>query len=108
MTKRSIVRHTLEFVTAQTIQPAEWVIVDDGSTDDTGRIIDEYAKQFSWIQTIHRPNRGFRQPGGGVMEAFNDGYNRLRTKEWEFIVKLDGDLSFLPGLLSKVLRAFCE
>jgi glycosyltransferase involved in cell wall biosynthesis len=55
------VGHTLECVAAQTIQPAEWVIVDDGSTDDTGRIIDEYAKQFLWIQTIPRPNRGFRR-----------------------------------------------
>lgn len=106
--EEKLVRHTLEFVTAQTIQPAEWVIVDDGSTDDTGRIIDEYAKQFSWIQTIHRPNRGFRQPGGGVIDAFNDGFNRLRTKEWEFIVKLDGDLTFSPAYFQKCLEHFAN
>ncbi len=100
------VRHTLECVAAQTIQPAEWVIVDDGSTDDTGRIIDEYGIQFSWIQTIHRPNRGFREPGGGVVEAFNDGFNHLRTKEWEFIVKLDGDLTFSPDYFRRCLEHF--
>lgn len=102
------VRHTLECVAAQTIQPAEWVIVDDGSTDDTGRIIDAYAKQFSWIQTIHRTNRGFRQPGGGVVEAFNDGFNSLRTKEWEFIVKLDGDLTFSLGYFQRCLEHFAS
>jgi glycosyltransferase involved in cell wall biosynthesis len=106
--EEKLVGHTLECVAAQTIQPAEWVIVDDGSTDDTGRIIDEYAKQFSWIQTIHRPNRGFRQPGGGVIDAFNDGFNRLRTKDWEFIVKLDGDLTFSLAYFQKCLEHFAN
>lgn len=40
------------------------------------------------------------------MEAFYDGYKALRTKDWEFIVKLDGDLSFEPSYFEKCLDAF--
>ena len=87
---------TIASVSAQTIRPVEWVIVNDGSTDRTGEIIDRDAAQSPWIRGVHRPNRGFRKSGGGVVEAFYDGYNALRCEDWEFIVKLDGDLSFSP------------
>lgn len=85
---------TIECVLNQTIRPLEWVIVDDGSSDRTGEIIDQYSVQFAWIRAVHRVNRGFRKSGGGVVEAFYDGYRALQSKEWEFIVKLDGDLTF--------------
>ena len=61
------IRFTLESVVGQAIRPAEWVIVDDGSTDRTGAILDEYAQKYPWIRVRHRPNRGFRRNGGGVM-----------------------------------------
>jgi biofilm PGA synthesis N-glycosyltransferase PgaC len=85
---------TIEAVTGQTVRPAEWVIVNDGSADRTGEIIDRYAAQFPWIRAVHRQNRGFRNSGGGVVEAFYDGYNALQSKDWDFVVKLDGDLTF--------------
>jgi poly-beta-1,6-N-acetyl-D-glucosamine synthase len=87
------IEETIASVKAQTIQPAEWVIVNDGSTDRTGELIDRHATQTPWIRAVHRPNRGFRKAGGGVMEAFYDGYNALRCDDWDFIVKLDGDLT---------------
>lgn len=99
---------TIESVIGQTLRPAQWVIVDDGSTDRTGDIIDRYAAQFPWIGVVHRPNRGYRKAGGGVMEAFYDGYNALRCDDWEFIVKLDGDLSFSPEYFQKCFEHFRE
>jgi len=97
---------TLGCVIRQTGLPAEWVIVDDGSTDQTGAILDRYAAQYPWIHVIHRPNRGFRKSGGGVMEAFQEGYTALQRDDWEFIVKLDGDLSFAPEYFEKCLDYF--
>jgi glycosyltransferase involved in cell wall biosynthesis len=99
---------TIKSVIGQILRPAEWVIVDDGSTDRTGEIIDHYAAQFPFIRAVHRSNRGFRQAGGGVMEAFYDGYNALRCDDWEFIVKLDGDLSFSPEYFQKCFEHFHE
>jgi poly-beta-1,6-N-acetyl-D-glucosamine synthase len=97
---------TIECVRRQTILPLEWVIVDDGSTDRTGEILDRVAAQFPWIRIIHRANRGFRKSGGGVMEAFYDGYKTLQCKDWDFIVKLDGDLSFAPEYFEKCFQYF--
>ncbi len=84
------IEDTIRSVIRQTIRPIEWIIVDDGSKDRTGRIIDGYAAQYRWIRVCHRIDRGKRIPGTGVMEAFYDGYRRLETAKWNFVVKLDG------------------
>jgi len=98
----------IECVTRQTVPPGEWVIVDDGSTDHTGDIIDRYAAQLPWIHPVHRSNRGFRKSGGGVMEAVHDGIAAIQSKDWEFIVKLDGDLSFADDYFQKCFEHFSE
>ena len=85
---------TIESMLKQSVKPAEWVIVNDGSTDRTGAIIEKYASEVSWIRAVHRENRGFRKSGGGVVEAFDDGLSAITSSDWEFIVKLDGDLAF--------------
>lgn len=102
----SYIEKTIESVASQTIKPIEWIIVNDGSEDETGKIIDEYSKRYHWIRTIHRKNRGFRKSGGGVIEAFYDGYNSLGSENWEFIVKLDGDLSFGPDYFERCFEKF--
>jgi biofilm PGA synthesis N-glycosyltransferase PgaC len=101
-------RGTIDSVANQTIRPAEWIIVDDGSEDATGQIIDEYAVKYPWIRACHRPNRGFRKSGGGVMEAFNDGYRLLTVKDYDFIVKLDGDLLFEAAYFEKCFEHFAN
>jgi poly-beta-1,6-N-acetyl-D-glucosamine synthase len=100
------IERTIESVLSQRVLPAEWLIVDDGSTDGTGGIIDRYADQVPWVRAVHRVNRGFRKAGGGVVEAFYDGYNSLRTQDWDFIVKLDGDLTFSPDYFERCFAHF--
>jgi glycosyltransferase involved in cell wall biosynthesis len=102
------IRATLDCMTRQTILPLEWVIVNDGSSDATGEIIEDYARRFSWIKPLHRKDRGFRQSGGGVVAAFNDGYSILEHTSRDFVVKFDGDLSFEPEYFEKCLRHFAE
>src|ERR1700747_3718788 len=91
--EEAYLRFTIESMLSQAVRPSEWVIVNDGSTDGAAAIIDEYAAQHPWIRDVHRVNRGFRKAGGGVVEAFNDGLRAVTTTDWQFIVKMDGDLT---------------
>ena len=100
------VEKTILSMAAQTILPTEWIIVNDGSTDNTGVIIDQYEKKYSWIKSLHRKNRGYRKSGGGVIETFYKGHNALKTKDWDFICKFDGDLSFDSNYFEKCFRYF--
>jgi glycosyltransferase involved in cell wall biosynthesis len=96
---------TIRSMVQQTIKPTEWVIVDDGSTDGTCDIVNQYRSGNPWIKLVHRKDRGKRQRGRGVVEAFYDGYNTLQ-KDFNFIVKLDSDLSFECHYFESLLKQF--
>jgi len=85
---------TIASMVSQTMRPQCWVIVDDGSQDGTDAIADCAAQSHSWIRVVHRPDRGARKQGGGVIEAFYDGLQLVEHEPWDFLIKLDGDLSF--------------
>lgn len=104
--EEAYLKFTIESMIAQTIRPVEWVIVDDGSTDGTAKVIDEYATRYKWIRGLNRTNRGFRKSGGGVVEAFDEGFQALICKDWDFVVKLDGDLTFEAEYFEKCFKMF--
>ena len=89
-------RQTLDSVIAQTLSPTLWVIVDDGSTDATPKILTEYAARHSWIRIVTRKDRGHRAVGPGVIDAFYAGYEVVNPDDFEFVCKLDLDLRLPP------------
>jgi glycosyltransferase involved in cell wall biosynthesis len=89
-------------------RPDLWVIVNDGSTDRTAGIIDAAAREHAWILGVHRVDRGYRQQGGGVVEAFYAGLARVRDLPWDYVVKFDADLSFEPDFFNHCLAKFAE
>jgi glycosyltransferase involved in cell wall biosynthesis len=99
-------RLTVESIINQAVRPVEYVVVNDGSKDRTGEIIEEYARQYPWIRAVHRQDRGFRKPGGGIIEAFYSGFEALKCTDWEFMSKLDGDLSFAPTYFESIFERF--
>src|SRR5271170_2984633 len=48
---------TLKSVVAQTVPPKKWVIVNDGSTDNTEKLVRKYAADYPWIDLIQMPER---------------------------------------------------
>jgi biofilm PGA synthesis N-glycosyltransferase PgaC len=97
---------TIESMVRQTVLPAEWVIVNDGSKDRTGEIIDAASTKYPWIRGVHRNDRGYRKWGAGIIEAFYAGYEKLTCHDWAVMSKLDGDLSFEPGYFEDAIRKF--
>ena len=92
----AFMRQTLESVVAQSLRPAKWVIVDDGSTDETPAILAEYASRHAWISIVTRADRGHRAVGPGVVDAFYSGYQTIDRAEYDFVCKLDLDLLLPP------------
>jgi poly-beta-1,6-N-acetyl-D-glucosamine synthase len=97
-------RRTLESIANQTVLPALWVIVDDGSTDQTPQILEEYASRLPFIRIIRRGDRGDRKLGGGVIEAFDEGYKSINTSEFDYVCKLDLDLDIPPGYFEELMN----
>src|ERR1022692_5271741 len=97
-------RQTLDSVIAQTVRPKVWVIVDDGSTDESPAILADYAAQRDWIRIVTRQDRGMRAVGPGVIEAFYAGYDTVDPDDYEFVCKLDLDLILPAGYFEELMK----
>lgn len=85
----------IESVLAQTFVDWEMLLIDDGSTDASGSICDEYAAKDERIRVFHKEN-------GGISSARNLGLNYAQG-EWIFFVDSDDSLpkTSLESLLSR-------
>jgi poly-beta-1,6-N-acetyl-D-glucosamine synthase len=101
------IEKTLASMVRQTVSPERWIIVDDGSTDETAKIVEKYVESHPWIELIRRPQRQDRSFAGKA-HAFNMGLERVRSLEFDVIGNLDADISFDPDYLEFLLSKFAE
>jgi glycosyltransferase involved in cell wall biosynthesis len=97
---------TLKSVTEQTLKPILWVIVDDASKDNTSDIISRYFNSYPFIRLVKHSHDSIRKTGSAVIRAFNYGYAAVGNIDYDFIVKLDCDLSFDADYFEKLLKQF--
>lgn len=89
----------------QTVTPTEWVIVDNGSTDETAAVAAELAQRQPWVRAIAQPADEGVVRGRPVVRAFQAGLRALRMLP-DVVVKLDADVSFGPDYFERLLAAF--
>jgi len=77
------------------------VVVDDGSSDDTGKLIDEFAEQYSFIRVLHRQ----RSEAKGKPAALNEA---LRHVAGDFVYFFDADYIPEQNILEKLNSAFSD
>lgn len=92
---QNTIRETVESVLAQTMQDFELIVVDDGSTDDTKKILSDYVDQ---VKYLYREN-------GGQSAARNTG---IRAASGETIAFVDSDDLWYPEKLDKQIRILEE
>jgi len=89
----------LDSILAQTYRNIEVILVNDASSDDSGRICEEYAERDGRIQVVHFPkNRG-------PSAARNEG---IRMADGAFASFIDSDDYVEPDLLEKLYGILCE
>lgn len=98
---------TIDAVVAQTILPARWIIVSDGSTDGTDDLVREYCAKYDWIGFVRLPEHRDRQFAAKV-QAFYAGYRMLDGIGYEIIGNLDADISFGWDYFEFLLGKFKE
>jgi len=103
----AFIEHTIASVIAQRVQPARWLIVNDGSTDDTAAIVSRYAAEHNWIVLVNLPERTQRDFVGKV-RAVNAGVARAQDIDYEAIGNLDADVSFDEDYFSFLLGKLAE
>jgi len=98
---------TIKSVIGQTTLPQKWIIVNDGSTDQTEEIIKRYACDKPWIELISEPphsKHGFSSKAKGFMGA----YERLSSVNFDIIGSLDADITFSADYFEFLLKKFAQ
>lgn len=98
--------NTIISVTNQTIKPLKWIIIDDGSVDDTAEIVRHYCNIYDWIHLIQTCANNDRSTGSAEIVAFNRGYKELNGLNYQYIVKLDGDVELEKKYFEKLFSRF--
>ena len=99
------IERTILSVAEQTYPPVCWVIVSDGSTDDTESIVESYLDQYGWIKLVRLPSDRDRSFAAKV-GAFNAGLELLADEEFDVIGCLDADVSFGPDYFAYLVPQF--
>lgn len=100
------IQETIATVLAQTLKPALWVIVDDGSTDQTAEIVKRYAAEYSWINYVYRAKRAGQSYYASNVYAIQEGINNLQNINYDFLAILDADIALPPDYYNKIQEAF--
>ncbi len=85
----------VDSILAQTMTDLEVILVDDGSTDGSAEVCDEYASRDARVRVIHQAN-------AGVVTARNKG---LEAAEGEWVSFVDADDKILPQMYERMLAA---
>ena len=97
---------TIESVIRQTILPQRWVIVDDGSTDQTAQIIKQYADRYPWISYLRRSKDPSHTYYASNVYALQAGYEQVRDVSFEFVATLDADIILGDRYYERIFERF--
>jgi len=103
--EESTIGITIDSVVRQSVLPTEWIIVSDGSTDQTDSIVEAAARTDPWIRLIQLPIRQTRS-FSAVVHATETGVKSLKSTEYKYLGLLDADVRFDPNYFEQLVERF--
>jgi glycosyltransferase involved in cell wall biosynthesis len=98
-------RRLSECLAAQQLLPRYWIIVDNGSTDETTTVVQRLTSEHSWISLVVSESDRGKTRAEPIVRAFHAGLAKLKEPV-EVVVKLDADISMDPTFFSRLASEF--
>jgi poly-beta-1,6-N-acetyl-D-glucosamine synthase len=105
--EEAFIDKTIASMISQSVMPVKWVIVDDGSTDRTNKIVESYANQHKWINVVVMP-QGRKRDFAAKVKCFYAGFNKVRGVDFDIIANVDADISFDRDHFEFLLSKFAQ
>jgi hypothetical protein len=92
---------------AQTMQPVTWLVIDNGSTDETLRIAHELRAWIAWLEVLTIPGAEAPVRAAPIVRSLHAGIARVEAQPPpDFLINIDADISFEPDYLERLLGKF--
>ena len=101
-------RSTIESVLRQTVPPSRWVIVDDGSTDDTPSVAGPYVRESGFIEYYRRQRDKSQSYFASNVYAILEGVQQVASTDYDFLAILDADITLPEDYYARILARFDE
>jgi len=101
--EEAFIEAVIQAVVAQTMLPAKWIIVSDGSTDQTDNIVKNYALQYDWIELLRMPEHRDYQFAAKV-HCLRAAWEKLQPLAFDVIGNLDADITFEADYMAFLLQ----
>ena len=101
----------IESIINQTVKPILLLIIDDGSTDNSPGIIQDYMSKFDWIKTIRLPPHP-RDIIFHISYVYKSGFDFIikycdeNNIDYDFVASIDSDTELEPEYFEKILHKF--
>ena len=103
--EEATIGRTIESVLKQTMLPREWVIVSDGSTDNTDAMVRQASEAHPWIRLLPLAPRAARS-FAAVVHNTQAGIHHLNVREYGYLGLLDADVTFQADYYEQLIRRF--
>lgn len=103
--EQEFIEKTIHSVIKQSHKPLEWIIVSDGSTDNTESIVRKYSAENSCIKLLTN-NRKEGRDFASKVYAINLGLKNIQAVQYDYIGILDADVSFEGNYYSSLIEEF--
>jgi poly-beta-1,6-N-acetyl-D-glucosamine synthase len=104
------IERVVRAVAAQTLAPARWMVLDDGSTDGTLELLRALEREVPFLQVLERASllEGARDrlARAAAPRAFNAALSTDDWRQYTHVMKLDGDIELEPTYLAELLERF--
>jgi Glycosyl transferase family 2 len=99
------IEQTISSIVSQTVRPKKWIVVSDGSSDNTDEIVEQYAGRYDFLH-LHRVTEDHPRNFAAQVNAINLGLSLLKDEKYSFVGNIDADITLDPNYFERLLNEF--
>lgn len=102
------IRYPLESMVRQTVKPLKWIIIDDGSVDNTAQLIKNTAEQHEWIEYYYHNKKPGQTYYSSNVYAILKGIELVRDIPYTYLAILDADIELCEDYYERIFEKFAK